>query len=168
MLITKGTALVSLGRLREGAGVIATGEQLARAADLPTTLLRALNNETVSLELLDPAGAVAATREGLALARRLGHRSFMFNSVLASGFFAFLMGDWDGSLAELETALADEPDPVIKGALLRQTIVVAGQPRRGGRGRAQGDGTPRRREKAEPQKSGRPADGARRRRICSG
>ena len=49
VLITKGTALVSLGRLREGAGVIATGEQLARAADLPTTLLRALNNETVSL-----------------------------------------------------------------------------------------------------------------------
>ncbi len=124
VLITKGTALVSLGRLREGAGVIATGEQLARAADLPTTLLRALNNETVSLELLDPAGAVAATREGLALARRLGHRSFMFNSVLASGFFAFLMGDWDGSLSELETALADDPDPVIKGALLRQTVVL--------------------------------------------
>ncbi len=54
VLVTKGTALVSLGRLREGAGVIAIGEQLARAADLPTTLLRALNNETVSLETPRP------------------------------------------------------------------------------------------------------------------
>ena len=41
----------------------------------------------------------------------------MFNQVLTSGWFGFMMGDWDGSLAELETALADEPDPVIKGAL---------------------------------------------------
>ncbi len=124
VLVTKGTALVSLGRLREGAGVIAIGEQLARAADLPTTLLRALNNETVSLEILDPAGGLAATREGLTLARRLGHRSFMFNQVLSSGWFGFMMGDWDSSLAELDTALADDPDLVIKGALLRQTIVV--------------------------------------------
>ena len=78
----------------------------------------------MSLEILDPAGGLAATREGLTLARRLGHRSFMFNQVLSSGWFGFMMGDWDRSLAELDTALADDPDLVIKGALLRQTIVV--------------------------------------------
>ncbi len=130
-LITKGTALTSLGRGREGAGVIMIGEQLAREADLPTTLLRALNNRILSLELLDPAGGLEAAREGLALARRLGHRAFMFNFVLSIGWFGFMMGDWDSSLAQLDAGLADEPDPVMKGALLRQAIAV-----RAGRGEA--------------------------------
>jgi class 3 adenylate cyclase len=124
VLITKGTALTALGRLREGAGVIAIGEQLARAAELPTTLMRALNNEAVSFELLDPAGGLAATREGLTLARRLGHRAFMFNFVLTIGWFGFMMGDWNESISGLDAGLADEPAPVMKGALLRQAIAV--------------------------------------------
>ena len=130
-LVTRGTALISLGRLREGAGVVAIGEQLAREADLPTTLLRALNNRTLSLELLDPAGGYKVAREGLALARRLGHRAFMFNFVLALGWYGFMAGDWDGSIAELEAGLANDPDRVIRGALLRQAIAV-----RSGRGEA--------------------------------
>jgi class 3 adenylate cyclase/tetratricopeptide (TPR) repeat protein len=130
-LITKGTALTSLGRGREGAGVILIGEQLAREAGLPTTLLRAVNNRLLSLELVDPAGGLEAAREGLTLARRLGHRPFMFNFVLSIGWFGFMMGDWDGSLAQLDAGLADEPDLAHKGGLLRQAIAV-----RAGRGEA--------------------------------
>jgi tetratricopeptide (TPR) repeat protein len=85
MLITKGSALATLGRVREGIGVIETGESLARSAGLVGTLLRGLNNRAIPQSEMDPTATLAAVEEALALARRMGLRQWIF-SFSASGW----------------------------------------------------------------------------------
>ena len=85
-LVTRGSALCSMGRLREGLGVLATGERMARDEGLTRTLLRAINNTAVNSWHEDPARAAGAAREGLALAQRVGDKGTM---VLLSGGAAY-------------------------------------------------------------------------------
>ncbi len=123
-LVTKGSVLCDLGRLREGIGVIEAGERLARSSGLTGTLLRALNNRTVSQSDIDPAASLEAQREGLALARRIGQRFWVFGFAIGLGYQQFLLGDWDGSLAVLDEALADEPPPESRVDLLANSLLV--------------------------------------------
>jgi class 3 adenylate cyclase/tetratricopeptide (TPR) repeat protein len=108
-LVTKGSALCNLGRLREGIGVIEIGERLARVMGYTGTLLRALNNHGGYEWDMDPAAAFEASREGLALARKLGNRGFLFGFVNSSGWGALVTGDADGALAAWEGGLRDDP-----------------------------------------------------------
>ncbi len=123
-LVTKGSVLCDLGRLREGIGVIEAGERLARSSGLTTTLLRALNNRTVSQGDIDPAASLEAQREGLALARRIGQRYWVFGYATGLGFQRFLLGDWDGSTAVLAEALADDPPAASRVELLANALLV--------------------------------------------
>ena len=130
-LITKGSALCDLGRLREGVGVIEAGERLARTHGLTSTLLRALNNRTISQGEIDPAASLDANREGLALARRVGQRHWVFGFATGVGFQAFLLGGWDEAAEVLSGALADDPPPEARVDLLANALLVAayrGQP----------------------------------------
>ena len=76
-LISKGTALASLGRVVEGAGVISAGRDLAEALGLATTVLRALNNLAYVEGDRNPRASLETSRVGLALARRLGTRGWI-------------------------------------------------------------------------------------------
>ena len=49
-------------------------------------------------------------RDGLALARRSGHRGRMLMLINNLGYTGFLVGDWDDALAEMEKAVSDELD----------------------------------------------------------
>ena len=123
-LVTKGTALVNLGRIREGLGVIETGERLARSAGLVSTLLRGLNNRGVSQGEIDPAANLAAQDEGLALARRMGLRywTFGFSGSVGLGYFRF--GDWDRAAAVFTEALADDLTPEDRLGILVNVALV--------------------------------------------
>ena len=107
-LVTKGFALGSLGRLREGVGVIRAGEELARDNELQGTRLHALAVRGLFQLEIDVAAALDGVREGLALARRVGDRSSMLRFINNVGYTAFLAGDWDVALAELDAGLAEE------------------------------------------------------------
>ena len=123
-LVTKGSALGSIGRLTEGNGVIQIGGRLAEAHDLHTTALRALNNSSAGLAEIDPRAGAEAARAGLALSRRLGQRCWMFAFVGGSAWGGFLIGDWDRALAELRVGLAEEPDRPDRTLLLNNLATI--------------------------------------------
>ena len=108
-LITKGSAMLTSGRMREALLLIAGGGELARSLDLPTVALRAAINRGFVEAIEDPRMALASAREGLALARRLGLRSVA--TVLAGNAaeYAVETGDWDWALSEVATIDESEP-----------------------------------------------------------
>jgi len=110
-LVTKGTALTNVGRVREGMGVIEIGERLARANGLTWTVLRGLNNRLVTFSEVDPKAARDACLDGLALARRIGDRQWMFQFLAGSGLGAYAIGEWDEAVGLWQTSLAEDPEP---------------------------------------------------------
>ena len=123
-LVTKGAALGSLGRLREGIGVIRAGEELARDNGLHTIQLRALIERGIFQGEIDIAASLDGMREGLALARRVGDRSAMLRFINNVGYTAFLAGDWDGALAELDAGLAEDLERADRILLLGNALIV--------------------------------------------
>jgi class 3 adenylate cyclase/tetratricopeptide (TPR) repeat protein len=110
-LLAKGAAYGSLGRLREGIALIGAAEELARSHVLNDVLTSALLVRGFHLGEIDQAAALEAYREGLAIARRLGNRPrarLLINNI---GYTAFIAGDWDFALAELEGMLQEDLEP---------------------------------------------------------
>ena len=110
-LVTKGSALSAVGRIREGMGVVETGERLALANGLTWTALRGLNNRLNDLAEFDPRAYRDSALDGLNLARRIGDRGWMFSFLVLCGFSAFMIGEWDEAVGFWETILAENPEP---------------------------------------------------------
>jgi class 3 adenylate cyclase/tetratricopeptide (TPR) repeat protein len=123
-LVTRGSALASLGRLREGLGVIEIGERLARDNGWTNTLLRALNNRAVNGYHDDPARALAAAAEGLTLARRLGDRGSAVLYVNGVAYGHFQGGEWDEALALATAAAADDLDSMDRAIVISAPFTI--------------------------------------------
>ncbi|HTS15857.1 MAG TPA: adenylate/guanylate cyclase domain-containing protein [Candidatus Sulfotelmatobacter sp.] len=124
-LVTRGSALCAMGRPREGLGVIAVGESLAREDGVTRILLRALNNTAVNSWHEDPARAIAAAQEGLALAQRVGDKGSM---VLLSGgaaYGALQTLEWDRALALVEPVEHLDLSPGERIIVLSTPITIA-------------------------------------------
>jgi class 3 adenylate cyclase/tetratricopeptide (TPR) repeat protein len=100
-LITKGTSLVGLGRAREGLMLIAGGADIADAAGLPATVLRAAVNRGFAESLDSQRTGFESARAGIALARRLGLRSLLTILTGNASEYAIATGDWDWAEHEL-------------------------------------------------------------------
>jgi class 3 adenylate cyclase/tetratricopeptide (TPR) repeat protein len=115
-LITKGSAYWSLGRRREGTGLIELGRRIAEERGLLSTVQRALNN--LSSQAIDesPRRALEAAREALSIGKRTGTRHFQLldNAVLSS----LRVGEWDWAIATLEERRPIETDPIARGVVL--------------------------------------------------
>jgi hypothetical protein len=122
-LITKGSSLSSLSRATEGLALIRGGQAVAEANDLNKTLLRAFINRSVVDANRNPRAALEGVRPGLVLARRLGERSSAATLLSNGAEFAIRTGDWPWALAELDAALAEEPEASDRDVMLG--IVVA-------------------------------------------
>ncbi len=123
-LVTKGTALASLGRPTEGLALLAAGRTVAESHDLGWTVLRAsINRSSVELSR-DPRLVLEVTRGGLELARRLGERSSAAVLLTNSAEAAVRIGDWSWGLAELEPALADELEASDRISLLVVSVAI--------------------------------------------
>ena len=111
-LITKGSAMLSGGRMREALLLIAGGGDLALSIKLPAVALRASINRGFAEAIEDPRLALSSARDGLALARRLGLRSVA--TVLAGNAaeYAVETGDWDWALSEV--ASMDESEASLR------------------------------------------------------
>ncbi|MEO8463618.1 MAG: hypothetical protein ABI555_10415, partial [Chloroflexota bacterium] len=110
-LITKGTALGSLGRTIEGLGVLRAGKELAEQLDLGETMLRGYINLSSVLASRNPREALEICREGLRRARQLGRRSPAAVMLANAYESALRIGDWTWAETELDTSLADQLDP---------------------------------------------------------
>ena len=110
-IVTKGSALASLGRLREGMGVIEIGERLARANGETLTVLRGLNNRLPDISEFDGKAARDVALDGLAISRRIGDRGWMLQLLFAAGFSNYFVGEWDQAMELWQSALAEDPEP---------------------------------------------------------
>jgi len=73
--------------------------------------VRALTNRSASVAAPDPRAGLELARAGLALARRLGLRSYFAILLGNAAHNAFRTGDWSWALGELEAALAEDFEP---------------------------------------------------------
>ena len=102
LLITRGSALTSVGRAYEGLGAIDAGRRLAAAHGLVRTQIRGLVNASAAMGNHDPREMMEASREALDLARRIGSRPQVLLAVNNLGEAARETGDWGLLLEEIE------------------------------------------------------------------
>ena len=121
-LVTRGSALVNLGRRYEGIGTIETGQRIAADHGLPGTVMRALNNLASLLVEIDPHASLVAAREGLALARKLGRKDAHLLDNAFGG--AVRVGEWDWILGEIEEQRSGTDDRFMSLVGLSDFIVM--------------------------------------------
>ena len=107
-LISRGNALWSSFRRREGLGVAEMALKLALEAGMVDLELRIRGNLANFLTESDARASVESWLELTARTRKLGQRALWLNGMGNYGFAAFLAGDWDGPLAEVESVLAED------------------------------------------------------------
>ncbi len=109
-LITKGTAMISGERHREGVALLLGAHALAVAHGLTRTELRAVNNLAIGLYRDSPLDGLRFVRGGLEQARRIGDRGWLLQHGRLCADCLFGTGDWEGIL-ELLADLERGPVP---------------------------------------------------------
>ncbi len=107
-LLAKGSTLASMGRLHEGVALIRAGLQVARDNDLTDDLLAALTLLGFHLGEVDNEAAMDSYREGLEVARGVGHRAFVLQFINNMGYSGYIVGEWDEALAAMDEVLAGD------------------------------------------------------------
>jgi hypothetical protein len=106
LLVTRGPALASLGRIREAIVTLVGALSSAASNAWPDAELRARVNLSYAAAGDDLRLGYQVAREGLELARHLGLRGYGFYLLGNSAEYAVQMGDWDWALTQLEDAVA--------------------------------------------------------------
>jgi class 3 adenylate cyclase/tetratricopeptide (TPR) repeat protein len=106
LIVTRGPALASHGRLREGITSLIGAVASASSYGLPGVELRARVNLSFAAAAEDPALAYRVARDGMELVRRIGMRGFGFYLVGNAAELAIRMGDWEWLQPELEEAIS--------------------------------------------------------------
>ena len=125
--MTKGVALAYAGRRRE-AIILMTGVlELAREHDLLAEELRARQNISQFQIPNDPRQALAIAREGLALARRRGHVSWVESLFGNAAVAALSVGEWDWIVATSEALATEMPVQTVNilEAMSTMALVIA-------------------------------------------
>jgi tetratricopeptide (TPR) repeat protein len=128
-LVGRGNALYSIGRRREAIGVGNLALELAIEHGLNDVRLRVMGNLANVLTETDVRKSFDGLAEANALARKLGMRALLLNGVGNFGYSAFLVGEWDAGLAEMDVYLADELAARDRLVMLNNSIII-----RAGRG----------------------------------
>jgi hypothetical protein len=125
-LVTKGSALASLGRVREGIGVIRTGGEVARDSGHTAILLRALRNQSVFQAFeVEASTSRARNEELLELARRIGDRSTLLDTAQTIGWLEALYGlDTERAIATWSETLAGSPEPADEAPNLDSIVTL--------------------------------------------
>jgi len=123
-LINKGALMGGLGRLREAIALIRAGEEVARENGHTEQVLGALTVRGYYLGEVDNAQAFQCYLDGLALARRVGHRQFAREFVNNVGYTSFLTGDWQLGLTEMEGVLAEDIETSGRIWVLSNALII--------------------------------------------
>jgi class 3 adenylate cyclase/tetratricopeptide (TPR) repeat protein len=106
--IAKANAFWSLGRRREALGIAHAARELAIEHGLTDIQLKVMGNLANAMTETDQQAAMEASIEAIALARKLGLRGQMILGIANFGYGAFLAGEWDAGLKELDGFLATD------------------------------------------------------------
>ncbi len=108
-MITRGTALGSLGRIRQGLALIKGALELADREGLAATSIRGRINLSYVGSTEDPVMGFRATREAYDIAKRNGQRTMVL-------FLTWSLAGWHETRGELDEAEAFASDPILEGA----------------------------------------------------
>jgi class 3 adenylate cyclase/tetratricopeptide (TPR) repeat protein len=132
LLVTKGTAMTMGGRGREGLALIQAGGSIAESLGATGVAVRSLINQSGQLGWSSPREVLEGSQQGLAEARRIGHRAFML-TLLANGCeIAMMMGDWAWAESELARLLDEElesADRLFAVCMVTAYRALGGRPR---------------------------------------
>jgi class 3 adenylate cyclase/tetratricopeptide (TPR) repeat protein len=131
VLVTRGTALISIGRAYEGIGCLETALRLADQHGLFETQIRARINMSGPLTDRDPRAAFDVSRVGLELGRRFGHRQGVSMLIGNASVGAAECGEWDWARAEIRAGLEEAASDAERILLLSfhvQALVEGGAP----------------------------------------
>jgi class 3 adenylate cyclase/tetratricopeptide (TPR) repeat protein len=106
LLVTRGPALVSIGRLREAIVTLVGAVASCASYDLVDVGLRARVNLSFAAAGEDPELAYRVAREGTDLTLRFGMRGYLNYMLSNAAELAVRIGDWDWALARVEEAAA--------------------------------------------------------------
>jgi len=129
VLVTRGVALVSIGRAYEGIGCLETGLRLAQQHGLLRTEIRARTNMGGPLTDRDPRAAFEVSRTGLEQARRFGHRQVISMLIGNASVGAIETGQWNWARAEIRAGLDEaggEEERVTLLSFVAQLLVEGG------------------------------------------
>ncbi len=121
VMITKGTAMATLGRVREGVAVLRGGLELARSYGLAASELRARINLSATTTYEDPRQGLVIARDGIELADRLGIHGRAVSLLVNAAGLAMSTGDWDWAIQACERAVSDEPDGRLRVVMFSTT-----------------------------------------------
>jgi class 3 adenylate cyclase/tetratricopeptide (TPR) repeat protein len=105
-LISKGSALMNLGRGIEGLALLEVGQRLAEREGLASVALRASLNRSFFLDARDPRQAFAVGTAGIELAERMGLQTHMDALLSNTAFAAIQIGNWSWADERVDAALA--------------------------------------------------------------
>ena len=126
LLATKGIALASVGRLREGIGILEAAERLALAIGQIHTAVRAQINLTATLPTVDARAALEVGRKAAETCRHLGLRHALVILTGNSAEAAIPTGDLAWASAAIDELLELELDLSSRGPMLAQAVAVGG------------------------------------------
>jgi tetratricopeptide (TPR) repeat protein len=117
-LITKGSALATAGRAREGCAIALGGVEIARTRGFGPTELRGRVNLASLLAFEDPRHAFEVGRAGIELAARLGLRTRQRSLLVNVVWMAYAMGEWDWGLRVADEVAERDPDDPMQATSL--------------------------------------------------
>ena len=110
LLVTRGPALASMGRIREAIVTLTGAVDACTSYGVVDVGLRARVNLSYAAAGEDPQLAYRVAREGVDLSRKLGMRGYAFYLLGNAAELAIRIGDWDWALPELEEAAQFQED----------------------------------------------------------
>ena len=110
ILITKGTALVTIGIITEAEVILRGCISVADLAGNPLNAIRARNNLQVLTAGISLRSALTLVGEQYEIAERFGLRAHMQQAIGVALGTAFDFGDWDAWLPQMESERADASD----------------------------------------------------------
>jgi class 3 adenylate cyclase/tetratricopeptide (TPR) repeat protein len=113
-MITKGSALGTIGRLREGNAILLGGYEIARTHRFVMPELRGAINLSASLTFDSPRVGLETAKAGMTLARQLGLHGHMGSVLGNAAGIATMCGDWEWVLAATAEVAGPEPDPALR------------------------------------------------------
>ncbi len=130
LLTTRGVSLTNLGRPIEALTALTGVLDFAERHNVNDVVLRAVINLSYALEADDPEAGYRVARDGVENARRRGHvwaLRYLLGNACES---AYMVGDWDWALHQLEEAAQQDLEPedrLWQGSIKAQILAARGE-----------------------------------------
>jgi class 3 adenylate cyclase/tetratricopeptide (TPR) repeat protein len=127
LLVTRGPALASAGRMREGIVTLIGAVEAASSYEMPEVEMRARVNLSFAAAAEDPQLAYRVVRDGQHLVRRLGMPGWGYYMIGNAVELGVALGEWDWATPELEEMIATTENTLVGRLRLAEIRALKGE-----------------------------------------